>query len=71
MASVIIDPDDEIIDTAEWARITNTVASRWHKARLTGEGPPYFKIGNLVRYSKKQSLAWLAARQFNSTSEAA
>jgi len=61
--------DDEIWDTGDLAAYTKTPESRWNKARLTGDGPPYFKIGHLVRYSKKCSIAWLEARKVNSTSE--
>jgi hypothetical protein len=34
-----------------------------------GYGPPYFKIGRSVRYSRRQLREWLAARQHQHTAE--
>ena len=39
------------------------------KARMTGDGPPYIRIGRSIRYSVPALLAWLKSRQRLSTSE--
>jgi predicted DNA-binding transcriptional regulator AlpA len=39
------------------------------KARLTGEGPPFYKIGRRVLYAVADLSAWLAERRRYSTSE--
>lgn len=53
-------------------------AKRWGIApktlsnqRWRGDGPPFIKIGRLVRYDSDVTDAWLAARSRQSTSEAA
>jgi predicted DNA-binding transcriptional regulator AlpA len=64
--------DDELLTTEDLAAMTKTPPSRWNKARLTGDSPPFVKLGHLVRYRKSDVLAWLAARpRLNSTSEMA
>ena len=40
------------------------------KRRLTGDGPPYIKIGRSIRYSEIALLQWMKSRQRLSTSEA-
>ncbi|MDZ7895449.1 MAG: DNA-binding protein [Sphingobium sp.] len=54
------------------------LAARWGVARKTlanqrcrGDGPPFIKLGRLVRYDPVQADAWAAKRQYNSTSEIA
>lgn len=39
--------------------------------RISGDGPPYFKLGRLVRYDRNQLEAWARSDQRISTSEAA
>jgi len=39
--------------------------------RCRGDGPPFIKLGRLVRYDPEMTEAWLADRVRNSTSEAA
>ena len=41
------------------------------KLRVTGEGPPFLKIGKSVRYDPVAVDEWLANRKRTSTSEAA
>lgn len=50
-----------------WGIASKTLANK----RCNGEGPPYIKLGRLVRYDVAQIDAWLAARVRHSTSEAA
>ena len=65
-------PDEELWTVDELAAFTKTPKSRWDKARLTGDSPPFIKIGHLVRYRPSQVMAWLAAQPTGtSTSELA
>jgi hypothetical protein len=51
-------------------RLTGRARSSWQKARLTGDGPPFVRLGRLVRYRPSDFEAWLAARpRLRSTSE--
>ena len=62
--------DDELLTTDELAVIRKVPASRLHKERLTGDGPPFIKDGHLVRYRLGDYRSWLASKQrFTSTSE--
>ena len=45
--------DDELLTDLHLAQETHTPQSRWQKARLTGDGPPFIKIGHLVRYRRR------------------
>jgi hypothetical protein len=56
-------------ETKDLAADSNTSASHWHKARLTGDGPPYVMVGRKVRYSPQLSRKWLAERIQMSTSQ--
>lgn len=40
------------------------------KQRLSGDGPPYIKIGRKVLYDPRDVRAWLNQRKYRSTSEA-
>jgi hypothetical protein len=44
-------------------------ASFLNKARVTGNGPPYSKLGFSVRYSVQALLDWAAAQSRTSTSD--
>lgn len=59
----------ELITTPELERRTGVNASTWAKRRLTGDSPPFLKIGRCVRYRWPDVEAWLAARTRTSTSE--
>lgn len=39
--------------------------------RCRGDGPPFLKVGRLIRYDPSMTDAWLAERVCQSTSEAA
>ncbi|GAB5509536.1 MAG: hypothetical protein Rhims3KO_09370 [Hyphomicrobiales bacterium] len=39
------------------------------KMRLSGNGPPYSKLGRRVVYRPEDIDAWIASRRFRSTSE--
>jgi predicted DNA-binding transcriptional regulator AlpA len=38
--------------------------------RCSGSGPPFVKIGRLVRYKDEDLQKWLESRSFNNTAEA-
>jgi hypothetical protein len=60
---------NEYVDVNGLAAITGISASPWNKRRLTGDTPPYTKVGKSVRYHVPTVREWLAARQRRSTSE--
>ena len=53
-------------------RLTGRARSSWQKDRLTGDGPPFVRLGRLVRYPPSDFAAWLdACPRLRSTSETA
>jgi predicted DNA-binding transcriptional regulator AlpA len=63
---------DPLLDDRDLEHITGRARSTWQKSRLTGEGPPFIRLGRLVRYRLSDVETWLAARPtLRSTSEAA
>jgi hypothetical protein len=51
-------------------RITGRARSTWQKARLIGTGPPFIRLGRLVRYRSSEFNAWLSAHpSLRSTSD--
>jgi predicted DNA-binding transcriptional regulator AlpA len=62
---------NEYVDTRKLAEITGISASTWNKRRLTGDTPPFTKIGKSVRYHVATVKAWMAERERHSTSESA
>jgi len=44
--------------------------STLEKKRLTGDGPPFIRLGRAIVYDTRDLDAWLAARRARSTSEA-
>ena len=57
------------VNTAGAAQLLNVSSSFLNKARITGEGPPYTKIGSNVRYNVSAVLSWAAAQSRTSTSD--
>ncbi|MCP4408801.1 MAG: helix-turn-helix domain-containing protein [Gammaproteobacteria bacterium] len=47
---------------------TRKTLEKW---RITGEGPPFIKIGRSVRYDEADLDAWIDERRRSSTSDAA
>ena len=43
--------------------------STLEKKRLTGDGPPFIRLGRVIVYDTRDLDAWLAARRAQSTSE--
>jgi predicted DNA-binding transcriptional regulator AlpA len=63
---------EALLSDRDLARLTGRSRSSWQKARLTGGGPPFVRLGRLVRYRSSDFEAWLAARpRLRSTSETA
>jgi predicted DNA-binding transcriptional regulator AlpA len=52
---------DPLLDDRELERRTGRKRSTWQKKRLTGDGPPFIRLGRLVRYRQSEFEAWLAA----------
>ncbi len=62
---------NEYIDTKDLETLTGISASTWRKRRLTGDTPPFLKVGKSVRYHVPTVREWMAGRQRRSTSERA
>ncbi|WP_133239433.1 AlpA family transcriptional regulator [Microvirga sp. KLBC 81] len=60
---------DEYVDVRRLAEITGISASTWNKRRLTGDTPPFSKIGKAVRYHVPTVKEWMASHERRSTSE--
>ena len=41
---------------------TETNVDYWNRLRSQGGGPPYVKVGRLVRYPRRDVDAWMAGR---------
>jgi predicted DNA-binding transcriptional regulator AlpA len=62
---------NEYVNVRALAEITGISVSTWNKRRLTGDTPPFTKVGRSVRYHVPTVKQWLAAHQRRSTSDAA
>jgi predicted DNA-binding transcriptional regulator AlpA len=63
---------EPLLDDHDLEQITGRARSTWQKSRLTGEGPPFIRLGRLVRYRRGDFERWLAAHaSLRSTSEKA
>lgn len=51
---------------AAYLSVTRKQMEHWRSA---GGGPPFSRLGRLVRYSRAQLDAWMAGRQVRSTAE--
>lgn len=65
------DPD-ELLDTKEvaaWFRVSEQwLETGRSRSRRGGYGPPFVKLGRMVRYKRSRTLAYLAERERASTS---
>ena len=57
------------LNTELAAQYLSLAESTLEKARVSGAGPRYLKLGRAVRYRRSDLDAWMAARSVNSTSE--
>jgi predicted DNA-binding transcriptional regulator AlpA len=62
---------EHLLTVAQVSDITGRSVSTLEKDRWEGGGPPYVKMGRLVRYRPSDVQAWLAQRVRQSTSEGA
>jgi predicted DNA-binding transcriptional regulator AlpA len=60
---------DALLTANEVAKLLKVSTSWLAKARMTGEGPPYIRVGRSIRYSEAARQQWLKSRQRLSTSE--
>ena len=60
-------PHEDYEDTSDLARRTKTSESYWNKMRVAGDGPPYVKVGRLVRYRRADVDTWISAGLRTST----
>ena len=60
-----------LVDTKAAAEFLGVSASFLNKARLTGRGPDFIKVGAAVRYDVRKLEAFVASRSRSSTSERA
>lgn len=61
--------EQALLNTADAARFLGLSASTLAKARLSGEGCAYVKLGSAVRYRRADLQAFVASRARRSTSE--
>jgi len=61
--------DAKILTTNEAARYLRLSASTLQHYRLRGEGPPFSRLGKLVRYRREMLDAWVEERQNTTTTE--
>jgi predicted DNA-binding transcriptional regulator AlpA len=65
-------PDEALFPQTVLAAVTNLSNAYFERATWEGDGPKYFKLGRLVRYKKRDVLAWIEKRPaVSSTTEAA
>jgi predicted DNA-binding transcriptional regulator AlpA len=62
-------PESKLLTSKEAAQFWRVSTSFLAKARMTGNGPPFIKIGRSVRYSEATLLQWMKSQQRLSTSE--
>ena len=65
------DPCDELLTPATVAKIIHRAPNWLAKARITGAGPRFLKIGRRVLYRRSDLDAWLAKCERRSTAERA
>ncbi len=61
--------NDQALDTRGAAKVLGISASTLNKARMTGDSPPYYKIGGRVVYRLPEIKAWLDTKRRRSTSD--
>jgi hypothetical protein len=53
-----------------WLEETTGIDRRtWERYRMTGGGPPFYRIGGVVLYDEHEALEWIASRRATSTTE--
>ena len=62
--------DRALLTPDDLERETGVPKSSWAKRRMTGDCPPYIKIGRRVFYRRRELSLWLDAHLVNNTSQA-
>jgi len=65
-----VSTEPEFLNEAQAAFMTGMSTAWFKRARWAGDGPPFVKLGQAVRYRKTALLEWFAARERTSTTEA-
>ncbi len=60
---------DLLLEPKETSKILGKSTSWLAKSRLTGDGPPYVKVGRSVRYLKSGLETWLQSRAYSNTAQ--
>jgi hypothetical protein len=60
---------ERLLTARDAANLLRLSPSWLAKARMTGSGPPYIKLGRSIRYSETALLLWMRAHQRLSTSQ--
>lgn len=55
--------------TQEAAEYVGSTRSTFEKLRLTGDGPPYSKLGHIVVYARDDLDSWVKSKRRRSTSD--
>ena len=58
-----------VLNAGQVAERLGLSSSTLAKMRLSGDGPPYAKLGRRVVYRPEDIDAWIASNRFSSTSE--
>jgi hypothetical protein len=62
-------PAPEILTTQQAAAFLQVSSQFLEIARVKGDGPPFSKVGRMVRYQRSTLRQWLRQQQRRSTSE--
>lgn len=63
-------PHGDVLLTPEQAEAETGYSKRTlANKRCDGTGPPFFRMGRLIRYSKLDIHEWMRSRRYRSTSE--
>jgi predicted DNA-binding transcriptional regulator AlpA len=60
---------ERLLTPTETAKLLRLSASWLAKARMTGTGPPFIKLGRCVRYDEGALFQWMKSRLRRSTSQ--
>lgn len=61
----------ELLNVQEASVVVGLSVPTMNRFRTKGGGAPFYKLGGLVRYDRKELELWMRSRRYKSTSEAA
>jgi hypothetical protein len=67
---LIFNDPDYLMTEGQTAELTNVAVKTLRNWRVRGDGPKFAKLGALVRYRRRDVVAWVEQRLLGSTSEA-